>query len=91
MRVPSWAPTAAVLLVAATAMVRVLTAHWREGGVLLGAALLLAALLRVVLAPESAGLLVIRGRGLDVLAYAGLGLAIVFLAVTITDQQLTLT
>ena len=91
MRVPSWAPATAVLLVAAAAMVRVLTAHWREGGVLLGAALLLAALLRVVLAPESAGLLVIRGRGLDVLGYAGLGLAMVFLAVTITDQQLTLT
>ncbi len=91
MRVPSWAPTAAVLAVAAVALVRVLTAHWREGGVLLGAALLLAALLRVVLAPEAAGLLVIRGRGLDVLAYAGLGLGMVFLAVTITDQQLTLT
>ena len=90
MRVPPWAPATAVLLVAAAAMARVLTAHWREGGVLLGAALLLAALLRVVLSPEAAGLLVIRGRGLDVLGYAALGLGMVFLAVTITDQQLTL-
>lgn len=91
MRVPAWLPSAAVLLVAAAGMVRVLGAHWRQGGVLLGAALLLAAVLRAVLAPEGAGLLVIRSRVLDVLGYAALGAGMVLLAVTITDQQLTLT
>ena len=91
MRLPSWAPTALVLLVAAAGMVRVLTEHWRQGGVLLGAALLVAAVLRGALSPDVAGLLVIRSRPLDVLGYAGLGAAMVFLAVTITDQQLTIT
>ena len=91
MRLPAWAPTALVLLVAAAGMVRVLTEHWRQGGVLLGVALLVAAVLRGALSPDRAGLLVIRSRPLDVLGYAGLGAAMVFLAVTITDQQLTIT
>ncbi len=91
MRLPTWAPTALVLLVAAAGMVRVLTEHWRQGGVLLGAALLVAAVLRGALSPDVAGLLVIRSRPLDVLGYAGFGAAMVFLAVTITDQQLTIT
>ena len=91
MRVPSWAPTALVLLVAAAGMARVLAEHWRQGGVLLGVALLVAAVLRGVVSPEHAGLLVIRSRPLDVLGYAALGAGMVFLAVTITDQQLTIT
>ena len=91
MRLPAWAPTGLVLLIAAAGMVRVLTEHWRQGGVLLGAALLVAAVLRGALSPDRAGLLVIRSRPLDVLGYAGLGAAMVFLAVTITDQQLTIT
>ena len=80
----------AVLAVAGVGLLRVATANWREGSVLLGGALLLAALLRVVLAPENAGLLAIRGRSVDVLSYLGLGTAVVLLAVTITRGSLAI-
>ena len=79
----------AVLAVAALGLLRVATANWREGSVLLGGALLLAAVLRVVLPAEHAGLLAIRSRAVDVLAYSGLGIAVVLLAVTITRGSLT--
>jgi hypothetical protein len=88
-RLPAETPMIAVLAVAAIGLLRVATANWREGSVLLGGALLLAALLRAVLPPERAGLLAIRSRVLDVLAYSGLGLAVVLLAVTITRSSLT--
>jgi hypothetical protein len=91
MRLPVWAPTALVLLIAGAGMARVLMEHWRQGGVLLGGALIVAAVLRGALRPEHAGLLAIRSRALDVLGYGLLGAAMVFLAVTITDQQLTIT
>jgi hypothetical protein len=78
-----------VLLVAAVGLLRVATAHWREGSVLLGGALLLAAVLRAVLPQHRAGLVAIRSRAVDVLSYTGLGLAVVLLAVTITRGSLT--
>ncbi|WP_226369966.1 DUF3017 domain-containing protein [Pseudonocardia oceani] len=89
-RLPVWAPTALVLLIAAAGMVRVLMEHWRQGGVLLGGALLVAAVLRVALPPEQAGLLAIRSRVLDVVCYVVPGIVMVLLAVTITRGQLTL-
>jgi hypothetical protein len=79
----------AVLAVAAVGLLRIATANWREGSVLLGGALLLAAVLRVALPADRAGLLAIRSRALDVLGYTGLGLAVVLLAVTITRGSLT--
>lgn len=89
-RLPVWAPTALVLLIAAAGLVRVLMEHWRQGGVLLGGALLVAAVLRVALPPEQAGLLAIRSRVLDVVCYVVPGIVMVLLAVTITRGQLTL-
>jgi multisubunit Na+/H+ antiporter MnhB subunit len=79
----------AVLVVAAVGLLRVATANWREGAVLLGGSLLLAAVLRGVLPQERAGLVAIRSRALDVVSYTGLGLAVVLLAVTITRGSLT--
>ena len=79
----------AVLVVAAVGLLRVATANWREGAVLLGGSLLLAAVLRGVLPQERAGLVAIRSRAVDVLSYTGLGLAVVLLAVTITRGSLT--
>ncbi len=78
-----------VLAVAAVGMLRVATANWREGAVLLGGSLLLAAALRTTLPPDRAGLLAIRSKVLDVLSYSGLGLAVVLLAVTITRSSLS--
>jgi hypothetical protein len=87
-RLPVQVPVALVLVIAASGMVRVLTQHWREGAVLLGGALLVAATLRVLLPDDRAGLLAVRGRVIDVLCYSGLGIVMVALAVTITRNPL---
>jgi hypothetical protein len=78
-----------VLGIAAVGLLRVATANWREGSVLLGGALLVAASLRAVLPPDRAGLVAIRSRIVDILAYSWLGLAVVLLAFTITRGSLT--
>lgn len=57
--------------------------RWRRGATLIGGALLLAGGLRAALSDGAAGLLAIRGRTADVLAYTALGLALVAVAVTI--------
>jgi len=57
--------------------------RWRRGATLIGGALLLAGGLRAVLPDGVTGLLAIRGRSADVLAYTALGLALVAVAVTI--------
>jgi len=88
-RLPVEWPMIVVLAVAVVGLLRVATAHWREGSVTLGAALLIAAALRAALPPDRAGLLAIRSKVLDILAYSGLGLAVVLLAVTITRGSLT--
>ena len=79
----------AVLAVAVLGLLRVATANWREGSVLLGGSLLLAAVLRAVLPEDRAGLVAIRSRAVDVLSYVGLGVSVVILAVTITRSSLT--
>ena len=77
-------PFAAVLTVVLVGLVRIMQYHWRQGGVLLGVALLLAAALRLLLSDEQAGLIVIRSRVVDALLYSGLGAAMLFVALTIT-------
>jgi Protein of unknown function (DUF3017) len=84
------APMIAVLSITAIGMQRVLTQHWREGAVVLAVGLLVAAVLRMVLAPERVGLLAIRSRAVDVLCYVGFGAAMAVLAATITRGSLTL-
>ena len=82
-RFPVHAPAAIVFGVVAVGMVRVLTQHWREGAALLGGALLLAALLRVLLPSDRVGLLAVRSRPVDVLCYSAFGGVLVLLALTI--------
>ena len=76
-------PFAAVLLVVAVAALRIFQYHWREGAVLIGAALLLAAGLRAVLPTARAGLLAIRGKVVDIVTYTGLAAAVLYVALTI--------
>jgi Protein of unknown function (DUF3017) len=78
-----------VLAVMAVAMVRITEYHWREGTVIIGGALLLAAGLRAVLPPEWTGLLGIRRRALDVGIYGTFGLLMLAVALTITGGPLT--
>ncbi|QYN34980.1 DUF3017 domain-containing protein [Pseudonocardia sp. DSM 110487] len=87
-RVPVYVPMTFVLLIAGTGMVRTLTQHWREGAVLLGGALIVAAVLRLLLPTDRVGLLAIRSRPIDVLCYGGLGTVIAVLAMTITASLL---
>lgn len=76
-------PFALVGLVVLLGLLRVVMDHWRQGTVLLGAALLLAAALRAFLSRERVGLLAIRSRAIDIGLYGGLGLLIIYVAMTI--------
>ncbi|OLT47731.1 hypothetical protein BJF85_15075 [Saccharomonospora sp. CUA-673] len=77
-------PLAVVFLLVVAGGIRIGMYHWRQGTTLIGGALLVAALLRAVLADVQVGMLKIRGRAVDVLCYGGLGGLIVFAALTIT-------
>jgi hypothetical protein len=77
-----------VMAVVAVGMVRLAQYHWREGTVIIGGALLLAAGLRAVLPPERTGLLGIRRRALDVLTYGVFGLMMLIVALTIIGGPL---
>ncbi|MDQ4092816.1 MAG: DUF3017 domain-containing protein [Actinomycetota bacterium] len=77
-----------VLAVVALGMVRIAQYHWREGTVIIGGALLVAAGLRLVLPPERTGLLGIRRRMLDVLAYGAFGVLMLAVALTIIGGPL---
>jgi DUF3017 family protein len=88
-RLPTFLPIALVAVIALVGMGLVLTQHWRRGAVLLGVALLVAAVLRLAVPAERVGLLAIRGKAVDVLCYSGFGVAMVLLAATITRGSLT--
>lgn len=60
--------------------------RFRRGSVLFAAAFGLAAVLRLALPTRRAGLLAVRGRPFDVLAYAGLGVAIAALALAVPAE-----
>ncbi|CAM2857396.1 DUF3017 domain-containing protein [Saccharomonospora xinjiangensis] len=81
-------PFAVVLALVAFGLLRIAMYHWREGAVLIGGALLVAAVLRAALAHRNLTLLAIRTRTVDVISYAGLGLLILFVALTITGGPL---
>ena len=85
----AYLPLFLVLAVVTVGFIRIGMYHWREGTVLLGAALLLAALLRALLPASRIGLVAIRGRGIDFLLYSGLGLMIMAVALTIQGGPLS--
>lgn len=78
-------PFALVMAIVVIAGLRIWMYHWRQGSALIAGALLVAAVLRAVLTSEQAGLLVVRGRVVDVLTYAGLGLVIFTLALMLGE------
>ncbi len=82
MRVPE-APALAVLAVVGSGLVEAARGHWRVGSGMIAVGLLLAAVLRVVLAPRRAGWLVVRSRAFDVVLLLGAAGAVLALAVTI--------
>jgi hypothetical protein len=82
-RLPLHAGLTLVLLVVVVGLVRVATQHWRQGALLIGAGLLVAALLRAVLPDDRIGLLAVRSRVIDVVCYAVFGAVMIFVAWTI--------
>ena len=78
-------PTLLVMGVAAAGLATAATGRWRLGVLLVGASMVAAAVLRLVLPARTAGLLVVRGRLLDALMMLGLGLATMVLVLAVPD------
>jgi hypothetical protein len=81
-------PFAAVCALVVIGLVRVSTYNWREGSAWIALAMLVAAVLRAVLRSEHVGLLAIRSRPVDAVIYAGFGVILLYLALTIVGGPL---
>ena len=76
-------PILLVGLIFLTALVLVGANFWRRGSLLIGIGVGVAAILRLVLPVERAGLLVVRRKGVDFMTTATVGAAMVYIASTI--------
>ena len=77
-----------VLGVSAVGLGVVTQGDWRLGVRWIGAALVLAAVARLVLPTRQAGMLAVRRRTVDVVILAGVGVAMLFLSASIPNQPL---
>lgn len=82
-RVVAQVPYLGVGLFVAAGLVLVVFEYWRRGVVTIGAAMALAALLRLLLPARRAGLLSVRSRGFDVAAYVFLAVALIGIGLAI--------
>jgi hypothetical protein len=76
-------PLLAVLVAVGLGLLVVTFDYWRRGLVLIGLALIGAAVLRLLLPVRRAGFLAVRSRPLDVVLLAGTGLALTVIALVI--------
>ena len=76
-------PLLAVLITVGIGLLLVTFEHWRKGLVVVGLALVGAALLRLLLPVRRVGFLAVRSRPLDVVLMAGAGLALTAIALAI--------
>jgi hypothetical protein len=76
-------PLLAVLVVVGLGLLSVAFEYWRQGLVLIGLALIGAAVLRLLLPLRRAGFLAVRSRPVDVVLMAGTGLALGVIVLTI--------
>ncbi len=76
-------PLLAVLVTVGLGLLIVTFDYWRRGLVLIGLALIGAAVLRLLLPVRRAGFLAVRSRPLDVVLLAGTGLALTVIALAI--------
>jgi hypothetical protein len=81
-------PLILVLAVVAIGILRITQYHWRQGTVLIGGALVLAAVLRALLPDSRIGMVALRSRAVDVLLYGGLGIMVMAVSLTITGGPL---
>lgn len=80
------AVVAGALLASVLGLLVVAIGPWRIGSGIVGSAMIVSAMARLLLPERHAGLLRIRRTGSDVLAMTVLGVAIVLLAVLVPDQ-----
>lgn len=76
-------PILLVGLIFATAFMLAAANFWRRGSLLIGIGVGIAAILRLVLSEERAGLLVVRSKGTDLVTTATVGAAMIYIASTI--------
>ena len=76
-------PLLAVLLAVGVGLLVVAVGHWRKGLVVMGLAMVAAAVLRLLLPLRRAGFLAVRSRTLDVVLIGGTGVALVVIALAI--------
>ena len=76
-------PILLVGLIFATAFVLAGANFWRRGSLLIGIGVGVAALLRLILSEDRAGLLVVRSKGTDFMTTAVVGAAMIYIASTI--------
>jgi Protein of unknown function (DUF3017) len=76
-------PLLAVLIGVAVGLLLVVFEHWRKGLVVVGVALLAAAVLRLLLPVRRVGFLAVRSRPVDVVLMAGTGVLMTVIALAI--------
>jgi hypothetical protein len=76
-------PLFAVLVMVGVGLLVVAFDHWRSGIVVIGLALMGAAVLRLLLPVRRVGFLAVRSRPVDVVLLAGTGLALTVIVLTI--------
>ncbi len=76
-------PLLAVLVAVAVGLGMVALEHWRRGLLVLGLAVVGAAVLRLVLPERGVGFLAVRSRPVDVVLMAGAGIAVAVLSVVV--------
>ncbi|MGY1744622.1 DUF3017 domain-containing protein [Blastococcus sp. SYSU D00695] len=76
-------PLLAVLVAVAVGLAMVALEYWRRGLVVIGVALVVAALLRLLLPVRRVGFLAVRSRTVDVVLMAVVGAAVVTIALLI--------
>ncbi len=76
-------PILMVGLIFASAFMLAAANFWRRGSLLIGIGVGVAAILRLVLSEERAGLLVVRSKGTDFVTTATVGAAMIYIASTI--------
>jgi len=84
--VPRQAPFVLVWFVILVGMGLIATEYWRRGLTIVGAAAVLAGVLRLVLPARRAGWLVVRSRPIDVLCFGFLGLALAVTAIAVPAE-----
>ena len=76
-------PLLAVLITVGIGLLLVTLEHWRRGLVVIGVALVAAAVLRLLLPLRQVGFLAVRSRPVDVVLLAGTGLVLTVIALAI--------